>query len=164
MYIRDQKTSLALVADRKKLDYFHQGFTKVSCNTTAYSAYCSMTNDCPAWLQTAFWIRDKFSSLAKVESIQGFNNKVLNAPPKVGEKLDFFDVLKISKEELLLISSDRHLSVLIAINISIDERGDFILKITASVKNKNLFGYLYMLPVKPAHAFIVNKMLDKVRY
>ena len=164
MYIRDKKTSFALVADKAELDYFHQASVKDCASATVYSAYCKMPNDSPAWLQAAFWLRDKMSALANVENIKGFHNKKTDSPPKVGEKLDFFDVVEISEYELILMSSDRHLSVLVAINMQSSEGTGKNLTITASVKNKNFFGHLYMVPVRPAHSFIVNNMLKIVSF
>ncbi len=162
MYVRDPSSEVALIAERSELDYFDQQQAALPEGMTAFQAYCCMTADSPAWLRGAFWVRDKLSQLAGVEQIDGFSAQRPVSPPQEGGKLDFFDVLAISDDELLLTSVDRHLGVLIAINIERTEHSGSRLTITASVRNKNFFGRLYMIPVAPAHVMIVRNMLGKL--
>lgn len=130
---------------------------------TAFEAYCQMTDNSSWLLKSAFWLRDRISSLAGVKSIGGFVGSRPETPPQTGGKLDFFDVLSISEDKLFLSSNDRHLSVLAAIMLDSPVASARKLTITTSVKTHNFFGTLYMLPVAPAHEVIVQRMLEKVK-
>ncbi|WP_221801085.1 DUF2867 domain-containing protein [Oceanobacter mangrovi] len=161
-YVRDPDCGVALIAPRLQLDYWHRQSCRIRAGVTAYEAYQLTTSHNPAWLRGAFWIRDRISALAGVEKIGGFNDSRPTVAPKVGEKLDFFRLVLITDNELLLTSEDRHLGVLISFGIAELDEEFSLLTVTASVKNRNRFGKLYMLPVGSAHKWIVNSMLKNI--
>jgi len=132
-------------------------------NMSALKAYAGMTAYNPCWLRTAFKIRDRCCALFRLQPIGGFSGTTLTSAIAPGDKLDFFDVQKVSDEELVLSSSDKHLVVVVALNLAPAKDGQRKLSVTTSVNTHNLLGKLYMLPVKPAHGIIVRKMLDTLK-
>ncbi|MBX2847002.1 MAG: DUF2867 domain-containing protein [Acidiferrobacterales bacterium] len=46
--------------------------------------------------------------------------------------------------------------------IGVDPDAQYRVTVTASVKNKNIIGHVYMLPVRPVHELIIYKMLKKL--
>jgi hypothetical protein len=162
VHVRDTTTGVPLLATREELDFFHQDRCLVPADTTAFQAYCRMTDDNSLVLRIAFWLRDRFSVLAGVRPIQGFAGRRSNQAPAAGDKLDFFDVQSICDDELCLMACDRHLSALVALTLAhaVDTKRELI--VTTSVCTHNFFGMLYMLPVAPAHGVIVRRMLQRM--
>jgi len=135
----------------------------VSEDMSALTAYAGMTAYRPCWLRAAFGIRDLCCAPFRLQPIGGFSGK---APPReiaAGDKLDFFDVQEVSDEELVLSFSDKHLVVVVALNLEPVINGKRKLSVTTSVHVHNWLGKMYMFPVKPAHGIIVRKMLDRVK-
>lgn len=156
------KKNMPLIAPLKDLNYLHQDCELVSKEMDITEAYNVMTRNVPFWLSFAFKIRDFFSKwLGDVQPIGGFDRTIKTL--KVGQKADFFDVIKVSKDELVLQSTDKHLSVLVVLQLT--EHDDIYneLHICASVITYNFFGKVYMLPVSMAHGFIVRTMLNRLR-
>jgi len=79
-----------------------------------------------------------------------------------GDKLDFFDVEKISENELLLQSSDRHLVVSVSLRLTPMSGEISKISVTTLVYVYNILGVIYMLPVRLVHGVIVRKMLKRV--
>lgn len=163
MYIYDRANSVALIAERQELDFYHQDSCLIPSVMSAFQAYCDMTAEPPAWIRLAFQARDFLGRLAGIKAIGGFTISRPVIAPDIGSELDFFTVANITDDELLLLSTDRHLSVLVSIQVTEKSLNTSKLIITASVKNKNLLGSIYMLPVGPAHSMIVENMLNKIR-
>jgi len=130
---------------------------------SALKAYAEMTAYDPCWLRTAFGIRDRCCALFHLQPIGGFSGKTPSQEIAAGDKLDFFDVQKISDEELVLSASDKHLIVIVTLNLAPAKDRKRKLSVTTSVKTHNLLGKLYMLPVKPAHGIIVRNMLNRLK-
>jgi hypothetical protein len=152
-----------LIADRGELDFFHSATITTDSVQTAFDAYCVMTADIPALLQLAFWLRDRVSGAFGVKGIGGFEKRRSVLAPKVGEMLDFFSVEENSPGRLVLTSRDRHLAVMVCLDLQVRGNTKFskCLRVTASVVTHNRFGRLYMLPVAPAHRLIISWMLKK---
>ena len=116
----------------------------------------STADDLPL-LPLAFRVRDGISGLFGVAPIGG-----LRAPPpdevRVGDKLAFFTVDAVRDDLLALAVRDRHLDVMACITTEGRK-----VQVTASVRVKNLFGHLYMLPVGPSHRLIVWAMLRRLK-
>ena len=70
--------------------------------------------------------------------------------------MDFFLIERLEDAMMTLTVRDRHLHVMICIEIK-----GCTVSITASVVTHNLFGRLYMFPVAPAHRLIVWLMLRR---
>ena len=157
-----ENSTSRLVAPVKELNFLHEDTQIINKNISAIQAYSMMTHKSSPWLNTAFKIRDFLSyRLADVKPIKGFGSSTIH-PPKLNDKLDFFDVVKISDNELFLQSTDKHLSVLVAMQINACTEYKNEIKITTSVVTYNFFGKIYMLPVSIAHGRIIRNMLKKL--
>lgn len=151
-----------LVAPIHELNFFHIDQQHINNKITAIQAYQMMTQRSSILLNMAFKIRDFLSyRLGGVKPIKGFGS-CKRGIPKLNEKLDFFDVVKISDHELFLQSTDKHLSVLVAMQLSPYNESKNEIKITTSVITYNLFGKMYMLPVSLVHGIIIKNMLNKL--
>lgn len=151
-----------LVAPLASLNYLHEVHQYIDKNLTVMQVYNLMTGHPPFWLRIAFKIRDFLSSkFGGVQPIKGFDSV---KPEKVqtNEKLDFFDVVKITDKELYLQSTDKHLSVLVALQLQEHDELKKELTVTTSVITYNLFGKIYMLPVSLVHGLIVKNSLKNL--
>jgi len=146
------------------IHFYHIDAEMVREDISALKAYAGMTAYNPCWLRTAFGIRDRCCALFRLQPIGGFSGPIPSREIAPGDKLDFFDVQKVSDAELVLSSSDKHLIVVVALNLAPAMNGKRTLSVTTQVKTHNLLGKLYMLSVKPAHGIIVRKMLDHLKH
>lgn len=156
-----------LVDEAARLDFLHCDAVQVRGPLSVLQAYCAMTSDIPAWLSSAFRIRDFISRRFNVADIHGFSHRTPDTVPKVGEQLDFFTVEGISEHQLVLTARDTHLAVMVCMDLTPTRDADaegaaMRLSVTTSVKRYNVFGRLYMLPVAPTHGPIVKRMLRNV--
>ncbi|WP_310621295.1 DUF2867 domain-containing protein [Flexibacterium corallicola] len=150
-------TNVPILGPIETLDFFHQGSVQLSSKITPLEAWRIIMSQPMPVLNLAFRIRDAVCSLFGVQKIGGFSGTV---PQTVvaGQKLDFFMVEHISSDALVLTGRDRHLDVM----TSIVTQGQ-MLTITSSVKVHNRFGWLYMIPVAPAHKLIVRQNLRQLK-
>ncbi|CDG20026.1 KLLA0F24948p [Xenorhabdus poinarii G6] len=163
MYYSD-KFGILLLDKKDNLGYYSQQKVFIKNKMTALDVYCQMTQKIPLWLRLSFAIRDKISRLAGVGKIRGFSGGSLNTELHVGSYVDFFKIVRISDDEICLLSKDIHLTVLISLNVFPDNhhKGGYIATVTASVITHNFFGKVYMIPVSLTHGSIVRGMLSKV--
>ncbi|MBD2814872.1 DUF2867 domain-containing protein [Xenorhabdus sp. Flor] len=165
MYYRDE-TGCLLLDKKDKLDYFSQQNAFIKNKVTALTVYNEMTQKTPLWLRLSFTIRDKISSFAGVKKIHGFSGGHLKETLQDGSHIDFFKIVRISDNEMCLLSKDVHLTVLISLNIFSDDNqvSGCTTTVTASVITHNFFGKMYMIPVSLTHGIIVKSMLSKVKF
>jgi len=154
---------MELPGQTSNIHFHHVDGEVVHEDISALKAYAEMTAYNPCWLRTAFRIRDRYCALFRLQPIGGFSGRIPLREITPGDKLDFFDVQKVSDEELVLSSSDKHLIVVVAVNLTPAQDGKRRLSVTTSLKTHNLLGKLYMLPVKPAHGIIVRNMLNRLK-
>lgn len=124
---------------------------------TAPQLWALMTARSGWLLRLAFRIRDGVSAPFGIDRIGGFADD----RPRVirpGGRLDFFTVATVAPDLLVLMVRDRHLDVMTC--LTTEGRA---VAITSSVVTHNWFGRLYMLPVRPAHRWIVRSKLRAVR-
>ncbi|EPG37762.1 DUF2867 domain-containing protein [Acinetobacter colistiniresistens] len=160
--MQNQKDVDSLVAPLEALNFLHQDYQYINKQLNALQAYHLMTGNPPFWLRIAFKIRDFLSlKLAGVQPIQGFGSPKAQTV-KVNDKLDFFDVIKITETELFLQSADKHLRVLVALQIHEHDHIKNKLSVTTSVVTYNFFGKVYMLPVSLVHGLIVRNSLKNL--
>lgn len=148
-----------LIAAPDRVDFLHCDAVELGAPLSALQAYCAMTSDIPAWLSSAFHIRDLVSRWFNVADIKGFTPRSPAQVPVVGERLDFFTVEAISESQLVLVSRDTHLAVMVCMDLVPVREGVSRLSVTTSVRRYNMFGRLYMVPVGPAHGPVVKRML-----
>ena len=146
-----------LIAPREALQFLHVDEVELARPLTALEVWQRSTADDLPLVPLAFRVRDGISGLFGVAPIGG-----LKAPPseevRVGDKLAFFTVDAVRNDLLALAVRDRHLDVMACITTEGRK-----VQVTASVRVKNLFGHLYMLPVGPSHRLIVWAMLRRLK-
>lgn len=145
-----------LVAPRAALNYHHVASVTLAKEMTPLQAWWAMQARPLPGLALAFRIRDAISARFGVKRIGGFSGARPEAV-SVGDRLDFFLVEEVRPDLLVLTERDRHLDVMTC--LSTEGR---LLSITSSVKVKNAYGRLYMLPVGIAHRVIVTAMLRRL--
>jgi hypothetical protein len=161
--MENQNDQHPLVAPLSQLNYLHETHQYIDKNLNVMQVYSLMTGNPPIWLRIAFKIRDVLSlKFGGVQPIKGFDSSK-PTHVQVNEKLDFFDVVKITDKELFLQSTDKHLSVLVALQLHAHDELKNELSVTTSVITYNFFGKIYMLPVSLIHGFIVKNSLKNLK-
>jgi len=150
-------SSADLVAPRECLAYLDRQTLRLPYPLTPLDVWRRMMARPLPLIGLAFRIRDAIAARFGVKRIGGFTGNTVGEV-KVGDKLDFFVVERLSPTALTLTERDRHLDVMIAITVEGED-----LAITASVVTHNAFGRAYMLPVAPAHKVIVRAMLRRLK-
>ncbi|NUE95281.1 DUF2867 domain-containing protein [Gilliamella sp. ESL0232] len=150
----------------EEIDYLDCQKKDISKKLTAYEAYKMMTSYQPRWLKILFKIRDCLVKLIGVKAINGFDSSAENKhQPDESNMADFFTITEETNDKLTLVVKDCHLDVCVCIRVV--DKGNDISKNTvyliASVKNHNICGKLYMLPVAILHPYIVNKLFENIK-
>lgn len=158
---RAETTRIQIVAPKAELAFFDSQFTDLSHPVTPLEAWELMHRRPLPGMALAFWLRDHISALFGVRRIGKITGRTRGAderPLQVGDKLDFFAIETLTDTNLTLTVRDRHLDVMTCLTIA-----HGMLTVTSSVKTHNLFGKIYMLPVRPAHKLIVAMSLKRLR-
>lgn len=154
--MQDADSSIRTLKPIPELHYYDSQSILLPFAMTPLEAWNIATGGPKPILQLAFQIRDMISSRFGVQRIGGFSGSRVETV-QAGDRLDFFLVENVTPNRLILTVRDRHLDVMICLLIK-----DCVLSVTASVVTHNAFGRLYMLPVGPAHRFIVKQDLKRL--
>lgn len=146
-----------LVADAAQLSFMDEQGLALPHPMTALEVWNRMMARPLPMMATAMRIRDAVAARFGVERIGGFSQRQVTAVAP-GDRLDFFLVERSEPERLTMTARDRHLEVMTCVTT-----GGARLAITTSVRVKNRFGRVYMLPVAPAHRLIVWWMLRRLK-
>lgn len=158
-YLDDASTA-HILAPSKDLDFYDRRSVDLgpdAAHLTALQAWSLAMSKPLPFLKTAFKIRDAIAARFGVKHIGGFSNAPVTQVD-VGEHLDFFLVEHITPERLTLTERDTHLDVMTCVTCH-----EGRMTITSSVRTHNWFGKAYMVPVAPAHKFIVNLTLKRLK-
>ena len=147
---------LTLVAEN--IDYLSYQTASLPQDISAYDAYRIMTQSQPKWLKILFQMRDFLGRMVGIRTIKGFN-QLTEDIPNIGDFVHFFTVFELEKDKLTLVIKDHHLDVCLHLRLIDDNDKQNKLYVITSVKNHNLIGKLYMVPVSVLHPFIVNRLL-----
>jgi Protein of unknown function (DUF2867). len=147
---------VALIAE--DIDYLSYQTASIPSDISAYDAYRMMTQSQPKWLKILFKMRDFLGRMVGIRTIKGFN-QLTEDIPNIGDFVHFFTVFELEKDKLTLIIKDHHLDVCLHLRLIDDNDKQNKLYVITSVKNHNLIGKLYMVPVSVLHPFIVNRLL-----
>ena len=140
------------------IDYLSYQTVSLPQDISAYDAYRIMTQSQPKWLKILFQMRDFLGRMVGIRTIKGFN-QLTEDIPNIGDLVHFFTVFELEKDKLSLIIKDHHLDVCLHLRLIDDSDKQNKLYVITSVKNHNLIGKLYMVPVSVLHPFIVNRLL-----
>ena len=147
---------VTLIAEN--IDYLSYQTVSLPQDISAYDAYRIMTQSQPKWLKILFQMRDFIGRIVGIRTIKGFEQLSENIP-NIGDIVHFFNVIELEKDKLSLIIKDHHLDVCLHLRLIDDSDKQNKLYVITSVKNHNLIGKLYMVPVSVLHPFIVNRLL-----
>lgn len=148
---------IQVLAPENELDFLDTQSLVLPVEVTPLEAWNIMHSQPLPGMKLAFRLRDAISALFGVRRIGGFSGQP-HKDVAVGDKLDFFLVEAVTDKLLTLTVRDRHLDVMTCVTCS-----SGVLSITSSVKTHNLFGRIYMLPVRPAHKLIVSQSLKRLQ-
>ncbi len=148
---------IQILAPAKELDFLDTQSVVLPAPVTPLEAWNIMHAKPLPGMKLAFRLRDAISACFGVKRIGGIS-RAPKAAVKTGDKLDFFLVEALSDEVMTLTVRDRHLDVMTCVSSS-----SGVLSVTSSVKTHNLFGRIYMIPVRPAHKLIVALSLKRLR-
>ncbi|KES18758.1 Protein of unknown function (DUF2867) [Gilliamella apicola SCGC AB-598-I20] len=147
---------VTLVAE--DIDYLSYQTASLPQDISVYDAYRIMTQSQPKWLKILFQMRDFLCRMVGIRTIKGFN-QLTEDIPNIGDFVHFFTVFELEKDKLTLVIKDHHLDVCLHLRLIDDNDKQNKLYVITSVKNHNLIGKLYMVPVSVLHPFIVNRLL-----
>ncbi|WP_323783257.1 DUF2867 domain-containing protein [Leisingera sp.] len=148
---------IQILAPAKELDFLDTQSIVLPVPVTPLAAWNIMHARPPPGMNLAVRLRDAISACFGVKGI-GAISRTPKAAVKTGDKLDFFLVEALSDEVLTLTVRDRHLDVMTCVSSN-----SGVLSVTSSVKTHNLFGRVYMIPVRPAHRLIVARTLKRLQ-
>lgn len=128
---------------------------------TAYAAWQALLARPLPGLGLAMRLRDAVAARFRLERLNSDLDPAKGrwpADPKIGDRLDFFTIERVTPEVLTLAARDRHLDTITCITTT-----DGRLGVTSSVVWHNALGRAYMLPVGLSHRLIVRLMLARLR-
>jgi hypothetical protein len=117
----------------------------------------------PQWVQTLFKLRNYMVAPVGLKASKDVMNELVNPTFNFnkGSNVAFFYISEITKNEILLFDSDKHLDT--RLSICLDQKGkERELLITTVVKYNNFHGKTYFFFVKPFHKIIVKNKLDRM--
>lgn len=113
-------------------------------------------NFSPGWVMKLMHLRNAIVSIfgLKTEIPEGVEQDY-----KVGGYINFFKIISIEKDELIMGADDSHLNFRAVVSNTGEEL--FNIKVTTLVKYNNRFGKIYMTIIKPGHRLILKSLLKK---
>jgi hypothetical protein len=130
---------------------------------TATQLYGAVMRSTPAWVDKAMRLRNRVVRLLGLKDLGALSE----VPPQAesalqpGQRIGIFTFVRATPSELVMQDADKHLRVQIAvIKQTLDAVHDRLIVCTV-VHTHNLLGQLYMLPVGPAHKYIVPAVLRR---
>lgn len=120
----------------------------------------------PGWIDELMVLRNRLVGLCGLKDLgrlTAIDPQRAAASYQPGERVGIFTLLHNGADEVLLVDSDRHLDVHIALMRRSRGAGRCELLVSTVVHTHNLLGRLYMLPVAPFHRFIAPIALRRLR-
>lgn len=115
----------------------------------------------PFWVRIMMQIRNTVVRLFGIRAEKGMPQV---SPFVVGEKIAFFEIMAIDKDEVILGANDKHLNFRVSVLRENDNAVQFNVKVTTIVQYLNTFGKIYMTIVKPFHKLVVKRMVAQAYY
>lgn len=117
--------------------------------------------DFPAWIQVLLDIRDFTVRLFGLKTTAGLPTDTRHRSDlKVGDYVNFFKVVSLEPEEIIVGEDDSHLDFRIAIRK--DQLPKRKLSLSTWVRPHNMLGRLYLQLILPFHILIVKSRLKGV--
>lgn len=119
----------------------------------------------PKWIDKLFIFRNKVVRLFGLKTSRNVNDKqkiLENFKGEKGEQIGLFKVFDKTEDEIIFGEDDKHLNFRVSLFIDKQNKYEYKLVISTTVKYINWFGRLYFLPVRPFHKIIVPTMLKGI--
>jgi Protein of unknown function (DUF2867) len=147
--------------------YFADAFETLvpRSHLTATQLYGAVMRSTPKWVDTAMLARNRIVRLFGLKDLGALSAVPAMAEHALqpGQRIGIFTFASATPTELVMQDTDKHLSVRIAvIKQTVDAVHDRVIACTV-VHTHNLLGKLYLLPVGPAHKYIVPAVLRRAR-
>jgi hypothetical protein len=119
----------------------------------------------PKWVETLMAMRNAVVRRLGLKALGALSAVPTERPVDqyaIGERVGPFTLLSHTMDEVVVHDDDKHLRVILSLHRTRDPRGlsdDLVL--TTAVHVHNLWGHLYMLPVKPLHQVIAPAVLAR---
>lgn len=130
---------------------------------TATQLYGAVMRSTPQWVDRAMLARNRIVRVFGLKDLGALSAVPTDAGQALqpGQRIGIFTFVSATPHELVMQDTDAHLSVQIAvIKQTLDTVHDRVIACTV-VHTHNLLGKLYMLPVGPAHKYIVPAVLRR---
>ena len=131
---------------------------------TAMEAFLSIMSRTPCWIDRLMVIRNRVVKLFGLKNLGRLSAVDKSKPAgsyKVGDRVGIFSIAHLSDDEVVLMDSDRHLDVKVALQKSPD--GDeSCIAVSTIVHIHNRLGRIYMFFVGPIHKLIVPATLSRL--
>ena len=119
----------------------------------------------PRWVDACMALRNRAVQLVGLKNLgelSGIHPARPDADYRPGERVGIFTLFENTPDEVLLGDRDKHLDVVVSVHCARPAGQPVRVTVTTVVHTKNRLGRLYMLPVAPAHRWIVRRMLARV--
>ena len=125
--------------------------------------FFGMLHPAPRWVSTLMAIRNFLVKFVGLETTRKGNSGIQKpeAEYRVGDKIDFFKIISLSENEVVVTAHDKHLDSFFSLYIDKNEGGREVF-MTSVVETKGRLGNIYMFFVAPFHRLIVSQMLKRL--
>jgi len=122
----------------------------------------------PGWVAAAMSLRNRIVRRLGLKDLGAFDHdlgRAASTPRRPGDRVGIFTLFEESPDEVLMGDRDKHLDVTVSVHREFVP-GDgpsahpaTLVSVTTVVREHNLLGRLYMLPVRPMHHLIAPAVL-----
>ena len=127
---------------------------------SALDVYHLMAKATPAWVEALMRVRNLVVRAFGLKNL-GAMAQVQDGPVQLGQRLGLFEVVSIAPTELVLQDKDRHLNVIVSLQLQPHSAAQDALTLSTVVQTHNALGRAYMFFVGPAHKIIVPAVLRR---
>jgi hypothetical protein len=148
--------------------YFHDAWSidAIEPNLDPLGQFLRVANNTPSWIDAAMNLRNRMVALLGIKDLGGLSdlNKSKDASEyQPGDRVGIFTLISQSGTEVLLGDHDKHLDVVVSVHQQkATQFAQTVVTVTTVVKIHNWLGWLYMIPVRPAHRVIAQAMVRAV--
>jgi len=144
-----------------------QSITLVDHGLPAMAHYLQMMRGMPRWIDNLMVLRNRLVQMVGLKDLgrlSAVNSQRSAGSYEAGQRVGIFTLLANTDDEVLLVDSDRHLDVHVALlRRPSAQTGQCEVVVSTVVRTHNLLGRLYMLPVAPFHRLIAPIALRRLR-
>jgi len=116
--------------------------------------------DFPHWINSLFKLRDFLVKFVGLKGSESNNVKEFEKCIRTGGIYNFVSVPAKSRDETVLLLSDKHLNAYVSVHVESKEGHKTISAITL-VNFKNKLGRIYFFFIRPFHGLIVKSLLKR---